>query len=71
MKIPRNYINPDDVGHWDGDTFVFDPPLTIGGHTMERLDFSNFQPEDPSISKQEALEAVVNGFGFTVEEEQP
>lgn len=53
-------IDPNTLGHWEGDVFIFDEPRDVFGKTMKTLDFSTFVTEDPSITREDALHAVIN-----------
>ncbi len=57
-------IDPNDCGHWDGDRFVFDPPLTLfdadgGVHVMQQLDFTHMVLQG-GLSRDDILHAMVN-----------
>lgn len=56
--------NPDDVGRWEGETFVFFEPhavvTTDGVIIMEKLHLADVAYDSPDITKEDVIHAVVN-----------
>lgn len=52
-----DYVRPEDVGHWEGDTFVLDQPVTLpNGRTVRRVTV----PSDASISQDMTRDDVIH-----------
>ncbi len=54
------YRDPADYGSWEGDVFVFNEPVDIGGgHQMQRLDTSQMVVEE-GITREDVIHALLN-----------
>lgn len=61
---------PEDVGRWEGDEFVFFEPFTNPtGQTFKRIDFAGFTTPDPSITRDDAVHALINSIHADIEQE--
>ena len=51
-------------GHWDGDRFIFNEPVTLpDGHVMQSIDLSQVQGlEDSGISREDVVHAMLNAY---------
>lgn len=66
---------PEDAGHWEGQTFVFDEPLKImvddGDEiTLRRIDTSSMELED-GISVEDVISALLNPVKVATLDEDP
>lgn len=57
------YLDPAQVGHWEGDDFVFDRPQIIGGKPMHRLVTTGMVLE-PGITRDDVIHALINPSMF-------
>jgi len=57
-------IDPNDLGHWEGDVFVFVPPLVLGGRTIAALDTSEMHIEG-DIGRDDVVHAIVNAVAVS------
>lgn len=62
-NAPEHHVQVDDAGHWQGDVFVFTPPIRMNGATgpvtMGRLDMSDAQLAD-GVSREDVISAFLN-----------
>lgn len=54
-------IDPDDVGRWEGDTFIFNEPFDLGeGRVAKRISIGP-NALGPGITRDDAIHAFING----------
>lgn len=58
-KSKGAYLRPEDVGHWQGEDFVFNEPMMIGGRPMARLVTKGMRLE-PGITRDDVIHALIN-----------
>lgn len=60
MADEQQYIDPDEVGHWEGNTFVLDTPVTNANVGFRRITIDENASFGDGITREDVVHAMLN-----------